>query len=91
MLKYYFYDALMEHMHLRCACTMTLKFFCNKSVFSQIYEKEKSYQHSRTGKFGNDGLHRKPFIIKSSDWAGESKVKAVPIGQKKCKYLSNTI
>lgn len=41
-----------------------------------------SYQYSRTGKFGNDGLHCEPFIIKSCDWTGESQVKTVPIGQK---------
>lgn len=42
-----------------------------------------SYQYSRTGEFGNDGLHCEPFIIKGCDLTGESQVKTVPIGQKK--------
>ncbi len=41
-----------------------------------------SYQYSRTGEFGNDGLHCEPFIIKGCDWTGESQVKTVPIDQK---------
>lgn len=47
-----------------------------------------SYQYSRASKLCNDGLHRKPFIIKSSDWAGKSKVKTVPIGQKEYEIIS---
>lgn len=50
-----------------------------------------TYQHSRAGKFGNDGLHRKPFIIKSCDWAGQSQVKTVPIGQKENDFLHCTL
>lgn len=42
-----------------------------------------AYQYSRTGKFGNNGLHCEPFVIKGCDWTGESQVKTVPIGQKK--------
>lgn len=42
-----------------------------------------AYQYSRTGKFGNNGLHCEPFVIEGCDWTGESQIKAVPIGQKK--------
>lgn len=51
-----------------------------------------SYQYSRTGEFGNTGLHSEPFVIEGCDWTGESQVKTVPIGQKKViSYLCEKI